>query len=472
MDTRETTQLEEFREHVYQSFARYADTSMDLLDALCSQTRARSVAELSLEPCSRREYSSQYKAIDRFFEASHPEQAADERREKGQALLRLVAGHLPSPQRQGYWLFGTDTTSVARQFAHTLADRGFVYQVNALKGNKPVTIGHRYSLAAHLPEKVEQGAPTWIVPLAMRRVTTKEKEVAVGIEQLEMLMDDESLPWYGELCVHVGDTQYGTLEYLAAACTYLNLVAIARLRSNRTLYRRPARTAEERPAGHPTWYGERFSLSDPDTWYEPDEVAEWPYTSRRGRTYTVQIKAWHNMLMRGKRGCPMHQYPFTLVQIVWRDADGEPAFKHPIWLLVIGQRRHELSLSQAQQAYTQRYDLEHFFRFGKQRLLLTDYQTPNVQREENWWQLVSLAYAQLWLARHLVQQLPRPWERYLPQPEAVVATPTMTQRGFGRIIRQLGTPAASPKPRGNSPGRAKGTRLKPRDQLPVVRKAG
>ena len=138
--------------------------------------------------------------------------------------------------------------------------------------------------------------------------------------------------------------------------------------------------------------------------------------------------------------------------------------------MVIGTRREELSLIDAWQAYGQRYDLEHCFRFGKQRLLLTAYQTPVVEHEENWWHIVLLAYVQLWLARTLAQDLPRPWERYLPHTQTKVDAPPRVQRDFGRIIRQIGTPALLPKPRGKSPGRAKGERPRRRNHPPVVKK--
>jgi hypothetical protein len=110
------------------------------------------------------------------------------------------------------------------------------------------------------------------------------------------------------------------------------------------------------------------------------------------------------MLMRGKRKpelLPMHRHPFTLVRIVLYDQQGKPAFRHPLWLIVIGEQRHQLSLLDIYHAYVQRFDVEHFFRFGKQKLLLTSFQTPDDKREEMWWQLAHLAYAQLWMARHV-----------------------------------------------------------------------
>ena len=144
---------------------------------------------------------------------------------------------------------------------------------------------------------------------------------------------------------------------------------------------------------------------------------------------------------------PMHEHPFTLVRIVRYDEDGKPAFKHPLWLIVMGERRHELTLLHIQQAYTSRFDEEHFFRFGKQKLLLADFQTPDVEHQEHWWQLVHISYAQLCMARHVADVLPNPWERHLPAMKQRLTSPTLVQRDFARIIRHLGTPAQPPKPR-------------------------
>jgi hypothetical protein len=82
--------------------------------------------------------------------------------------------------------------------------------------------------------------------------------------------------------------------------------------------------------------------------------------------------------------------------------------------------------------------------------------------------IVALADTQLWLARHVAESLPLPWERYLPEAESKTASPSTVQRDFGRIIRQIGTPAQPPKPRGKSPGRAKGEQPPPRKYHPVV----
>lgn len=470
MDAKQTiTQLEQFRQRLYQGFEFRADATMELIDALSSNTTARSVVELSLSPYFHRHYSSVNDAINNFFDASSKRHSDQERRQKEREMMRIVAKELEPPQKRKFWLFGMDATPLPRRFAKTLSDRGFVYQPNTLGGNKPVTIGHQYSHMAFLPEKPAAASPPWIVPLLVRRITTQETETQVGAEQVTALMNDETLPFHDDLCVQVEDSRYSTPQFLSQVGEYDNLITISRLRSNRNLYR-SVQSLEQSSRGHPTWYGEPFRLHDCTTWGEPDEAAQTLHTSRRGHTYTVHIQAWHSLLMKGKRDHPMHNRPFALVRIRMLDADGHAAFKRTMWLVVMGERRHQLSLVEVHQAYTQRYDLEHFFRFGKQRLLMTRYQTPDVEHEENWCHLVQLAYVQLWLARNLANTMPREWERYLQKPRSGVAAPSMVQRDFGRIIQQIGTPAAAPKPRGKSSGRAEGTKLAPRERCPVIKK--
>lgn len=124
---------------------------------------------------------------------------------------------------------------------------------------------------------------------------------------------------------------------MAAHRTLPNLVTIARLRSNRVFYRAYASDDEPRK-GHARWYGDRFALSEPQTWHPPDEETTFPIKTARGRTYRVHIRAWRNMLMRGTRDFPMHRYPFTLVRIEVTTEDGTPVHRRPLWLLVMGER--------------------------------------------------------------------------------------------------------------------------------------
>ena len=153
---------------------------------------------------------------------------------------------------------------------------------------------------------------------------------------------------------------------------------------------------------------------------------------------------------------------------VWSNFIG--ALWRPMWLSVFGQGRHQLTAEEGWQVYCQRYDLEHFLRFSKQKLLMSAFQTPDVEHEENWVQLTLLAYVQLWAARSLAVNLPRSWERYLPSSVNGHVTPSLMQRDFSRIISQIGTPASSPKRRGKFPGRSLGQSQPRRRRHQVVKK--
>ena len=431
---------------------------MDLVDALSSNTTAKSVVELTLNPQFQRTYSALNKAIA-------VESLSDKR------LARLAAKTIDLPRTQKFYLIGSDVTSSPRPYAKTLPDRGFVYQPNTIKGNKPIAIGHQYSFVALLPDRDKAKIGPWVVPLAMTRVASQKNKELVGAQQVRAILEDDELPFGENLCVEVEDSAYSKPAFLIANRDKENLITITRARGTHTFYREPDLEAgSQSGAGHPTWYGSPFCLKNPETWGVPEEVAETTFTSQRKVPYRVEIQAWHNLLMRGKKDIPMRQHAFTLVKIRWYNQKGEALFQKPLWLIVMGDRRIELSLLDIYQSYLQRYDLEHFFRFGKQKLLLDKFQTPDVKHEENWWRLVALAYLQLWAAKDLVSQLPRPWERYLPSVLNNLVTPAAAQRDMSRIIRQIGTPSPVPKPRGKSPGRPKGVVFTPRQRHLVVKK--
>ncbi len=175
------------------------------------------------------------------------------------------------------------------------------------------------------------------------------------------------------------------------------------------------------------------------------------------------------MLMRGTQEEQMYKCPFTLVRVNVTDDTGCAVWK-PMWLIVIGEQRERISLTEVYHCYRQRFDIEHMFRFKKQRLLMTNYQTPEVKHEENWIRLVMLAYVQLWAAKDLSNHLPRPWERPHEQNNAKIISPSTVQRDFQRIISEIGKPGNSPEPRGNATGRVRGQTQTKRVKHPVIKK--
>lgn len=313
--------------------------------------------------------------------------------------------------------------------AKTLVERGYIYQPNTVKGNKPINIGHSYSLLSILPEKETDKNAAWAIPLSGERVSLDTNGVDVASKQIQAAMSDSSLPWYKKPSVLVADTAFSKRSFLFEQSQHNNLVVVARCRSNRVFYQSPPVEELNKKRGCPKKYGERFDLGNSDTWHSPHETTLVQQTTRKGRVLNVTIKTWHQMLMRGNKYQKMYNHPFTLIRINVTDDTNKPIWK-PMWLIVIGDKRGEISPEVAYSCYRQRFDIEHMLRFGKQRLLMTQFQTPDVEHEENWIQFVLLAYVQLWAAKDLATHLPKPWERYLQQNNDKIVTPSVVQRDF------------------------------------------
>ena len=464
-------EFEQFREKLYQSFNYRRDTVMNLVDAIAANTTARSPVELCLSPLFPREYSALYKGIQAYRSRSQNNSNEADKKEKAQleARLEAIAELIPTPKPEQFYLFAADVTPLPRPYAPTLEDRTIIYQPNTVPGNKPINIGHSYSVLTALPPRESTGQIPWAIPLMVNRVKSSETGKQVGSQQLKQILTQKNLPWSNHRSVVVVDSDYSAKTFLSEQSQHPNLVVVTRVRSNRVFYQSPEISSQP-SKGHPKWYGNKFDLKDETTWHQPTEVVQTDLTTKRGRLLKVTIQSWSDMLMRGSHDCPMHDNPFTLMQIQVTTREGIRIWK-PMWLIMIGQRRDELTITEAYQAYRQRYDVEHLLRFGKQRLLLNASATPEVEHEENWVELSCLAYVQLWAARKLALSLPRSWERYLPQKSEGFLSPSMVQRNMQRIITEIGTPANLPKPRGYSDGRTTGMIQAPRTRHQVIKKA-
>ena len=462
--------FEQFREKLYQSFNYRRDTVMELVDAIAANTTARSPVELSLSPLFQREYSALYKGIQELSRTTQTDSTEASKSQKSQIEARIpaIAELIPTPQQKQFYLWAIDVTPLPRPYAKTLEEKTIIYQPNTVKGNKPINIGHSYSVLTALPEREETGDIPWAIPLTVKRVKSSETGKQVGSQQLKQILTQDNLPWSNHLSVVVVDSDYSAKTFLSQQEQHSNLVVVTRVRSNRVFYQSPEPRAKP-SKGHPQWYGDKFDLKDEATWHEATEIVQANFTTKRGRLLQVQIQSWSDMLMRGSHECPMHSLPFTLMRIQVTTTEGIRIW-NPMWLIMIGQRRDELTTTEGYQAYRQRYDIEQLLRFGKQRLLLNASGTPEVEHEENWVELSFLAYVQLWAARKLAFSLPQPWERYLPQKQPGFLSPSLVQRDMNRIITEMGTPANSPKPRGFSSGRITGMIQTKRTRHEVIKK--
>ena len=278
-----------------------------------------------------------------------------------------------------------------------------------------------------------------------------------------------------KLVVSVADSKYGTQYCREKVSQHNNWVHLFRFNSTRNVYSVAA--DDSQGSGNKKRYGQKMKLNDSSTHSVAHKELQKSITMRNGKSYTVQIKCWFDQVVRGTRNSKGYKYPFNLFQISLMDADGKNIYKNPLWLGLCGDRRAEIMLDEVFDYYSSRYDIEHVFRFGKDKLLFDSYETPDVTHEESWWRLATLAYAQLYFSREDVTLLPKKWERYLDSYKKIsgtqkqVATPSQTQRWFSYVLEEIGSPAKKPVPRGNPQGRPSGETQEKRVKSNVIFKS-
>ena len=347
-------------------------------------------------------------------------------------------------------------TACPRPHAKKLEDRSIVHAPTYTPGQKPIALGHQYSVTAWLPKKQEDKDKHWIVPLVGDRVPTNQKPSEFGMTQLTKLITDLDLQ--DELVVSVSDSAYGSENCRKEANTVSNLVHIYRLPGHRNIYCKLEKNKNKQKK-----YGDTMSLKKEATHKDPDDTTTTTYKSCKGRLYHVSISRWDDMRVRGTRTFKAYKHPFDLLRILIRhvldDGSHGDVVGKPMWLVAYGERRREISTLDIYQNYAQRFDLEHYFRFGKNNMLLTKYQTPSVEHEETFFMLCLIAYAEMYLARNDAELVLTKWEQYGyddNQCGSDTLSPAKVQRSFQSVLAKTSTPAKVAKKRGINSGRKTG----------------
>jgi hypothetical protein len=226
-------------------------------------------------------------------------------------------------------------------------------------------------------------------------------------------------------------------------------------------------------------YGQKYKLSEARDWdLAPDHTDSFETTLAKGRKVSVEICIWEEMMLRSKRGVNMKDKKSRLAKVELIDSQsGEVIFQRPMWLSIWGERKAELSAAEIYWAYRSRFDIEHFFRFGKQRLLLDHFQTPEPNTWQNWIEVVNLAYWLLWVAKDEASHQPtKKWQQYNPafkarKKENLHPSPSVVQQQMQTIILAFEKAPFLPKLQIKGKGRKQGTIFPKRESFPVRKKA-
>ena len=419
--TEHFNKLIQFRQAAYGYLGNARDALFELSDAVIQMREIQSFAELSCAPAFRRKWSSVYEAL----QDGRPDRAK---------LMELYLKQLDPKERL---LLAGDHTAWSRLWADTLSGRSYVHQPTAIPGRRPITIGHSYSTLVVIPEEESNMA----LPLLHERIAD-QKPVEKGAKQLSQVCEHLSVR-----PLSLWDSEYGCAAFLLAT-TEVKADKLMRLRTNLSLEgpTKPYQGRGQRPK-----HGIKFKFKDPSTWWEPERV----FNYEDPKFGNVVVRQWRELRFKQALDCPM-----TVVQVERQQVSGTRRKPRILWFGWEGEEPPE----QWWRGYTQRYRVDHWYRFAKGRLHWTQPMLATPAQGERWSDLMPLITWELLFARQLVQDTPLPWQKPLIQ-----LSMGRVCQGMQNILMAIGTPTRVCKSRGNSPGWPEGRPRAHRPTFEIIR---
>ncbi len=408
----------------------------------------------------------------------------------------IIRQFMPGPRLFGeelrYYALTHDVTKMLKAHSPCLEDRQYVpTSNNVIASNRALGVGYPVS-ALHLGA----GQAGWCPPLALTRLGSQDDANAVAVTQIESLLRDKTLPFGQELCLLRADSAYGKAIFLSALYDLDNLAIIVRLRQGMKVW---TKAPDGEPTGGATRiYGDKFYLTDAsgqktyhkkgvpyEVWQESlceqpaDERIENAAVLANGRKVVIEIRRWNDLLIRTKQGASMKDKPFDVLRVQVRDAESHRAiFDRPLFVAVSGKRKNQVDSALAQEQYRERYDVEPYYRFAKNQLLMDKLQTPDAKHLDPWLRIVQITSWLLFTARQEIGQTCCPvWQKYLPKNKAAQDQPQLpltiaqTQRAAHLLFCTFDQTPFLPLKCKKGKGRTQGQKFTQRTKFKIVKKS-
>jgi hypothetical protein len=435
--------LSRFRTGFHGCLTARADALFELADALlCTDGPVKSLVDLALAPEHRRGHGALYDGLSCG--------------RVDVARFRALLSALPLPRAaDGRIVLAVDVSPWLRPDAQTSAERLFCHVHGRAKNAAQFIPGWPYSFVAAL----ETGRTSWTAILDAVRLGPEDDATAVTADQLRdvagrLLAAGQWQDGDNDILI-VADAGYDVTR-LAFLLAGLPVELVGRIRCDRVL-RLPAPPRLPGTNGRPPKHGGEFALSNTATWPAPQHAT----TTQTTRYGTAVATSWDRLHPRLTHRAAWldHVGPLPIIEgtlihlrVERIPGTGEP---RPVWLWSSRTSADPRHVDRLWQAFLRRFDLEHTFRLFKQTLGWTAPQFRTPQAADRWTWLIIAAHTQLRLARHLTEDLRRPWER--PATPGRL-TPARVRRGFRNIRAKTTLPASAPKPGKPGPGRPPGSK--------------
>ena len=400
-------------------FLKRGEALFSLLDAVKETSHLNSFVELSLAPCFEHQWQSVYAAID------------DSEIDTKQLHLLCLA---QVPVRQSLY-FALDVMNVRRPDSETLKDLMICHGAKREAFGNGVILGLPYSLLAFC----ENASSSWAMTVNSRRVKPEQKAVEVAVAQIEWLFDNIG----AEEEASVGlDGSYGNLGFFTQMKDKKGF-AVARMRNDRTLYRRPREPDGKQ--GRDPKYGEKFKFNEPQGWGEAEEVLEFE-DAKHGQ---VRIEKWSQK--RFRQAGEVVEIEVIRSQIhLEREEAKRPKAK---WYGIHNGTGERTELKRCYLTAKHRWTIEPANRFKKERLYADKPMFRKAENSDKWLQLSQILEWEIYLWRDLAKDERMPWQKELSVEKL---TPGRVLKSLAKNLSGVAEPRAEVLPRGKGKGWEKG----------------
>lgn len=436
--------LSRFRDEFYDCMTSRPDALFELTDAvLCADGPVTSLVELSITAEHRRGHGALYDGVNQG------------RIDVDRFRNTIARQHIPRGA-DGRIVLAIDVSNWLRPDANTSPDRAFCHTYARSKGNAEMIPGWPYSFVVAL----EPGRTSWTAILDVQRLHPEDNPTDLAATQLRTVIEGLITAGHfhdGDLEIRVvGDSGYDGPR-LAFLLADLPVQLLVRLRSDRVMAFPPP-PRQPGTLGRGLRHGPRFTFKNPQSWPAPAHTTTTD-TTRYGQAHARSWDLLHPTLTRtgawtGHHG-PLPTMAGTVIRLEVERLPGTGTPK-PLWLWFSATATTATQVDQLWQVFLRRFDLEHTFRFLKQTLGWTRPRIRTPAAADRWTWLVVAAHTQLRLARHLVEDQRRPWERTPVMPARL--SPARVRRGFRAVHATTARPAGAPKFSRPGPGRPAGSR--------------
>ena len=373
---------------------------IDLIFALVTNytVKATTVVELSLSRFFKRQYSSLFRAIGGYFTSRHNKEARTEERIKVRDRTKSFLFKSAIEGDNGVHSFAIDITGNVKK--HSLKSEGRSYIHSGSIGG--MSIGHNYSVIG----KKEDDGCGWMLPVAIDRVPHSENKFDFSVIQAESVLD--KVP-KGDISIIVGDSAYSCNKFIYNLSKRENVVVVTRMRANKAIYEKY--NDKKEGSGRKRKYGKKYLLNKLDLLPNPDYVEEFKKTTKKGLVLKIRLFLFKGYICRGNKDYTMSEIPINFIRAEVFKENGEKKYDRDLWIGIAGKARDKVSILHVFKEYADRFDLEHFFKFSKSKLLMDKMQSSDPKKDEDFMLMTGVAYHVLCKSADLLDKINiRPWE--------------------------------------------------------------